>query len=156
MSDPIRPRLVGSKWHIHCFHISHIPSSSYQRVNGVFAHRHLEYKFGTVPAIKIQSQHVMASTIPERVHCYWHVSQKFEIGQTIWSEEFSMSAIVPLIVNPRRYISGMVDSFSKNSNMGCALWLFLSRSTSTTFPLGSDPGVLNLQQTANLARTILT
>ncbi len=32
---------------------------------GVFGHRHLEYKFGTVPAIKVQSLHVMASIVAE-------------------------------------------------------------------------------------------
>ncbi len=37
---------------------------------GVLGHRHLEYKFGTVPAIKVQSLHVMASTMQERVHCF--------------------------------------------------------------------------------------
>ncbi len=36
------------------------------------------------------------------------VSQKFEIWQTFWSEEFSMSAIVPLIVNPRWNSFGLI------------------------------------------------
>ena len=46
---------------------------------GVFGHRHLEYKFGTVPAIKVQSLHVMASTIPERIHCFLLWGDKYTL-----------------------------------------------------------------------------
>ncbi len=35
-----------------------------KKQNGVFGQRQLEYKFGTVPATKVQSKHVMASVIP--------------------------------------------------------------------------------------------
>ena len=61
-------------------------------------------------------------------------------------------------------ISGFCQTHCNKVNMGCALWLFLSNSTSTMFQLGrpplwvsiwSDPGDLILQQTPNLARTIL-
>ena len=69
-------KLYDKRWTIHMYnkgvqlHSNVQHSTSDSSHNGVFDHRHLEYKYGTVPAIKVQSLHIMASTIPERVHCF--------------------------------------------------------------------------------------